>query len=296
MRLHGGVIVPLITPYQPDGAVDVTAFGEHIGFLLEYVIDGVFVMGTTGETPLLTQNERETLIHKTVQTVRGKVTVFSGVGAPSTQETIRWCQLTAEAGADINVVITPYFFKLSQPALLNHLTQVADASPLPVVIYHYPAVTGNTLDPETVARLARHENIVGLKDSSGDLKRFYLYLQATESKNFSRFQADDGLILPAMMIGGDGVVSGLANAFPELIVDLVAAIRNEDLRRARETQGLILTIQKIMLGSSPIAGIKACLELKGKNYARWLRAPLEPMPAESKHASEHLLREKGLLA
>lgn len=261
MRVQG-VVVPLVTPWRDQG-IDKGASKALVEFLTGAGVNGLFVSGTTGEGPLLSDDERKNLL-ATVRSVTGfETVVLFGVGAPSTAECLELCDLAADEGADCVVAMPPYFYGVTQEEIVVHLATIAQHSKVPVVLYDIPQRTGNRMSLDTVSRLMEYESIVCIKDSSADMAHFQRVL-ATVRPDVTVLMGDDALIFPAVAAGGHGAVSGLANVIPEGIVALYDASVKGDIQGARVLQQKVIEAQKaIMSEVSIIASLKAALCERG---------------------------------
>ncbi len=241
-RALRGITCPIVTPFD-DGAVDEPALES----LLEHVqtgADAVFPCGTTGEFASLAPDERRRVLEATVD--RADVSVVAGAGATSVEETVGSVADAAAAGADAAVIVPPYFHTANTPAGNRRFFEaVADRASLPLLLYNIPQCTGRRIDPETVAAVADHDRIVGLKDSSGDLE-YFLSVQRRTPEDFLCLQGYDALLVPALRMGADGGVNALSNALPECFAEAV--------ERAHDDRGVELQREAI----TPV--FEACTE------------------------------------
>ncbi|MFC6716521.1 dihydrodipicolinate synthase family protein [Natrialbaceae archaeon GCM10025810] len=225
-----GITCPIVTPFDPDSSanpnereIDEAAYGDLVDFLLEGGIDGLFPCGTTGEFASLAPEERIRLVELTVDRVeRGDrdVPVLAGAAATSVAEAVSYAEEAADAGADAAVVTPPYFHAANDPDGNRAFFEwVADRSPLPLLLYNIPVYTGRRIEPETLEAVAACENVIGLKDSSGDLEYFLSAMRRTPD-DFLMLQGYDALLVPALRMGADGGVNALSNAVPEAYGEL----------------------------------------------------------------------------
>jgi dihydrodipicolinate synthase/N-acetylneuraminate lyase len=289
-----GVICPMITSFDREGAVDVAAACHVADFLIAHGIHALFVAGTTGEGMLLSLEERELLFTRLVAHVAGRVPVLAHAGCPATADTVRLVRHAAAVGASAATLITPYFHALDEESIYAHFLTVAAAAPeLPLYLYTFPASARNDISPRVLGRLCRAApNIAGLKVSNPDLLRFQEYLEVTPP-SFGLLCGVDGLMLPALSLGARGQVSGNANAVPELFVNLYAAFLAGDLPAARAQQRLINRARTILADGLHPAYFKAVLNLRGVP-AGCVRPPMRELSAEELAKMEVSIRELGL--
>lgn len=290
-----GLIVPLITPYHPDGSINEAELNRLVNHLISTGIDAIMVAGTTGEGPLLSFNERQRLAEMAVKSAAGRVPVAVQVGTAATYESIALARHAVACGAGAVSIICPYFFGLPDQALIDHFCEVAGALPsdFPVYLYNIPQRSGNHISVAVSSTVAeRCPNVVGEKDSSGDLNLLALKCQVRDG-NFDVLIGNDALILPAMVSGAVGAVAGNANVFPELFVTLIRSFRQGDLLTARKVQSQIHTVTGTFKAN--IALFKALLQTQGFNPGG-VRLPLPQVsPALVDECLAHL-RQAGLLS
>jgi 4-hydroxy-tetrahydrodipicolinate synthase len=219
--MFSGSIVALITPFQNDGSIDRSSWLELLDWHRRSGTNGVVVGGTTGESVNLGSDEFEWLLSATVERLGGKLSVLAGTGSPSTAETIERTRLAGRLGADAALVVTPAYNRPTQRGLEAHYRAVADASSIPVVLYNVPARTACDLLPETVARLARHESIVAIKEAVGDAERVAALLDT----GLTVLSGDDPTCCARMLEGADGVISVAANVVPDRFARMCAGVR-----------------------------------------------------------------------
>lgn len=230
MQLEG-TIPPMVTPTEgDDGGVDVPTLESYTAFLVEGGVHGLFPCGSIGEFPSLTRDERRTVV-ETVVEAAGDVPVLAGCGATSVADVVTLTEDAASAGASAAVVVTPYYLGADQAGLRRFYGAVADRSPLPVVLYNIPQRTGLPLEVETAVALAAHENVVGIKDSSGGMAHCFRLIEETPD-DFAVVQGLSMLALPSLDSGAAGLISGAANVFPSALADLYEAHRAGERERA----------------------------------------------------------------
>lgn len=288
-----GVIVPLVTPFDAAGELDVATLRRLVGFVLDAGVHGLFPGGTTGEGPLLSVAERRQITETVIGETRGRVPVIVQVGSITTGETIAMAQHAAEAGADGVAVLTPYYYRVDDTAMLAYYAAVCGAIPeMPVYVYNIPGRTGNDLTPPLVAAIAAQSpNVVGIKESSGNLGAAIDILAQTP--RLQVIQGSDGLILPALAMGAQASVSGNANVFPELFVALWDAYWAGDLAAARAAQERINTVRRILKDGADLSLFKAVLARRGLPVGG-VRAPLRGAEPETIAAAIAALEAAGI--
>jgi 4-hydroxy-tetrahydrodipicolinate synthase len=273
-----GVIVPLLTPLRDDETIDVAAVARLVDHVIAGGVAGIFVLGSSGEAPALRPAERERMLSATVKAVAGRVPVLAGVIEPSTAQAVETARRYAELGADALVPTAPYYFIYSQPELSAHFRAVAAATAKPVVLYNIPVLVKQTISPELVGELSAVDNIVGLKDSDGQLDPFQRFLKL-RSKKFQVWQGAEPVAAISMARGSDGAVLGLANIAPRMIVSMYEAASGGELATAWELQDRLMQLFLIQRHKSFLAGLKGAASLLGLCGAR-ICLPFEPLTAE----------------
>ena len=286
-----GVIPPTITVFDEDEAVDYDRTAAHARYVVDGGAHGVFPLGTNGEFPLLSGEERDGVVEAVVNEI-DDVPVIAGVGAPSTHQTVRHAEHAESVGADGIVVVTPYYYPLDHDAALAHYRTVAESVDLPLYVYHIPSKTGNALSLDTLDALADIENLVGVKDSSKDVPWLAQAIDAHPDLTF--LAGSDSLLFPGLEIGCSGMVSAVANVFPELVVDLFEAYEEGEEERARELQSEVYEVRDAIKYGSYMAGVKSALPHVGFD-AGPLRSPLRLMDEEDEEAMVADLEELDLL-
>ena len=228
-----GSFVAIVTPFNDEGSLDDGKLKELIEFQIENGTHGIVPCGSTGESPTLTHDEHDRVVELTVETVDGRVQVIAGAGSNSTAEALRLTRHAKAVGADGALVITPYYNKPTQNGLYAHFMHITDRVDIPVVIYNVPGRTGTDLQTATLAKLATHQNIIGLKEATGQLSRASEAVNACNDE-FTVLSGDDINTLPIMAVGGRGVISVLANVAPREVADMCNAFKTGDLQTAQQ--------------------------------------------------------------
>ena len=290
-----GVFPPIPTPFDRDGSVSLSGLKQNIELLNRYDLSGYVVLGSNGEFVLLRQEEKL----KTIEAVReslppGKL-LIAGTGCEATRETIDLTRAAAEAGADAVLVINPHYYKnrLDDASLIQHYTAVADASPIPVIIYNMPGSTGLDLDAQTVVSLSRHGNIIGMKDSSGNLNKMSEILGKV-GPDFQMLAGSAGFFLPALSLGAAGCVAALANVAPATCIELYRAFQRGEVQRARDVQVRIVGLNNLVTREGGVPALKAALDMVGL-VGGMPRPPLLPISADMRKVLHSALSELGLL-
>ncbi|XP_074855454.1 4-hydroxy-2-oxoglutarate aldolase, mitochondrial isoform X2 [Carettochelys insculpta] len=273
-----GIFPPLTTPFTAQGAVDHGRLEENLHRYRAVPFRGFVVQGSTGECPYLTPQERLGVVSRTRQALPRDKLLLAGSGCEATQATIAMTVAMAEAGADAALVVTPCYYRgaMTSAALIHHYTQVADASPIPVVLYSVPANTGLELPLEAVLTLAQHPNIVGLKDSGGDITRLGLVVHRTRAEQFQVLVGSAGFLLAGYAIGACGGVCALANALGAPLCQLERLCQEGHWQEARDLQLRLLEPNTAVTRKFGIPALKQAMEWFGY-YGGPCRAPLHPL-------------------
>ena len=291
LGLHG-VVPPTVTAFHDDESLDAETTANHARFVVDRGVHGVFPLGTNGEFPLLTGGERQRVVEAVVDEVGGEVPVIAGIGGPSTRQTVAHAEHAEEVGADGLVVVTPYYYPLDDEAAVGHYERVAAAVDLPVYVYHIPSKTGNELSLSALDDLAAIDNLVGLKDSSKDVPWLGQAIDAHPEMTF--LAGSDSLLVPGLTLGCTGMVSAVANAFPELVTDLYATYDDGNEDHAHNLQSVVYDVRSALKRGPYMAGVKTALELRGFD-AGPLRSPLRVMADDQREALAADLEDIGLL-
>lgn len=288
-----GIIPPCITPMHPDESIDLSGLRRHIDWQLECGVDGIFVLGTTGEFYALDEAEKQAVIAETVAHVAGRTPVYAGTGAISTREAVRLTRLADREGANGVSVLTPFFLKPTQAELIAHFRAVADCSPLPLILYSNPGPTGVSIEPDTVARLAELPNIVGIKDSSGDLQNTIEIVKRVPT-SFGVLVGRDTLILAGLLFGASGAIPATCNLAPKLCVGIRRAFLAGDLAEARRLQDRLAPVRLALTLGTGNGAVKEGLALMGQGCGP-NRHPIGPLAADKREQLQRVLTEAGLL-
>ncbi|MHB1297468.1 MAG: 4-hydroxy-tetrahydrodipicolinate synthase [Gemmatimonadaceae bacterium] len=267
-----GAITAIITPFTTDGAVDEEALGNFVEWQIAEGIDGIVPIGSTGEAATLTLAERERVVRIAVERADGRVPVIAGAGSNDTAAAIEASRVLAKAGATHLLHVSPMYNKPPQRGIIAHFRAIADASPVPIVLYNVPGRTASNMLAETTLALAEHANIVAVKEASGNPAQIDQVIR-NRRNGFAVLSGDDGLALAVMAAGGEGVVSVVSNVVPKLCAELIATAAHGDLAKARALHHrLAPLVDAAFVESNPIP-VKAMLALMGK-VENVLRLPL----------------------
>ena len=289
-----GVITALVTPFDAQGKLNESSLERLVEFQIRAGVHGLSPCGTTGETALLTFEERQRIAEIVVRVAKGRIPVLVQTGAASTAATIALTRHAQTIGASAATVVTPWYFRYGDDALIQHYVRVAESAPdFPVYLYNIPQLTGNNLSPTVVHAIAdRCPNVVGLKDSSGILAQTIDSAGARGGK-FNVAIGSDGLLLSAAVVGIGAGISGNANAVPELFVEFYNAFWRGDLAAARAAQARIQHARRTLKDGNDLSLFKAVLTYRGIT-AGGVRAPLLNASKEMVDAAIQSLRDAGI--
>ena len=288
-----GSIPALITPMREDGSLDLAAWDRLLDFHLTEGSDAVVVGGTTGESPTVAADELATLIGRAKTRVAGRMPVIAGSGGNSTTRSVALSRAAVEAGADALLVVTPYYNRPTQEGLYRHFTAIADAAGAPVILYNVPSRTSCDLLPETVARLATHRRIIGIKEATGDVARGEAVRRLCP-EDFLLLSGDDPTAVALMRIGARGVISVTANVVPRAMHEVcTAALAGRFDQAAALDQHIVPLHQALFVEPNPIP-VKWAAERMGL-IAAGIRLPLTPLSEARRAAVEKAMREAGIV-
>jgi len=291
-RVFQGSMVAVVTPFK-DGRVDEAKVRELVEFHIKNGTDVLVPCGTTGESPTLSHDEHRRVIELAIQTANKRIPVVAGTGSNSTAEAIDLTRFAKNAGADGALVVLPYYNKPTQQGLIAHCRAIADAVELPLILYNIPGRTGINMLPETLAVLADHPNIVGMKEATGNLEQMTHDIVLCGAK-LSFLSGDDTLTLPLMAVGGKGVISVVANIVPRDVADLTRAFLSGDWKRARELHLKLFPLCQAMFCETNPIPVKTAMALMGMINGE-LRLPLYPMSEANLSKLKAALRAYGLI-
>jgi 4-hydroxy-tetrahydrodipicolinate synthase len=289
-----GAYTALVTPFK-NGKVDYSSLEALIEHHITNGIDGLVPCGTTGESPTLNDKEHDEVIAFTVKTVKKRVPVIAGTGSNSTAEAIERTRHAKASGADAALLVSPYYNKPNQRGLFAHFTAVADAVDIPQILYNIPGRSVININPETVAELSRHRNIVGIKEASGNLEQM-IKIKSLCRPDFDLISGDDTITLPVLSIGGVGVISVTSHILPRETSRVVHSYLEG---KTDESRDLFLKyaelVKLVMCIDVNPTGIKTALALRGQ-VAEEFRLPLVPLTSDAKETLRGQLEKYGLLS
>jgi 4-hydroxy-2-oxoglutarate aldolase len=293
--MFNGIFPPIPTPFDEGGQVDLGALCANIARWNETGLAGYVALGSNGEAPLLDDDESGAVVKTVREAMTPGMSLFVGAVRESTRQAIAACQTAANAGADAVLVITPWYYKraMTGDALKHHFKAVADASPVPVLLYNMPANSGVNVPISAVVELALHPNIVGIKDSAGDIGQLWGLIRSTPD-DFAVMVGNTGAFLPGMLLGATGGILALANVAPRETVALYHADRSGRLDEARALNNRLVPVGVAVTGTYGIPGLKAALGMLG--YAGGPpRSPLLPASEQAVADIRGILEEASLL-
>jgi 4-hydroxy-tetrahydrodipicolinate synthase len=292
MTVFEGVSTALVTPFR-NGEIDEHALRELVEFQIGAGIEGLVPCGSTGESATMSHAEHRRVVEGVVSAARGRVPVVAGAGSNNTREAVELTLHAKEAGADGALLISPYYNKPTQDGIVAHYAEIARETDFPLVVYNIPGRTASNMSPATLARLADIEQVVGVKEASGDLGQIS-EIVARCPENFSLLSGDDALTLPILAVGGVGVISTSANVAPAEMVEMVNAVRAGDLPRARAIHLRLLPLFSVLFCETNPIPVKAAVAEMGR-IGDEIRLPLTEITQPNRERLKVVLKEFGLL-
>jgi len=289
-----GSMVALVTPMDAQGGLDWDGLSKLVDFHLQEGTNAIVAVGTTGESATLEVPEHIEVIRRVVDQVNGRIPVIAGTGANSTREAVELTENARAAGADACLLVTPYYNKPTQEGMYLHFRHIAEAVAIPQILYNVPGRTACDMLPETVERLSKVSNIVGIKEATGDLKRGQEVLDRV-AKEFLVYSGDDATAVELMLMGGKGNISVTANVAPRAMSELCAAAIAGDAEKARAINALLMPLhQKLFLEANPIP-VKWALHEMGL-MPEGIRLPLTWLSQQYQEPLREAMRQSGVLA
>ena len=289
-----GSIVALVTPFHADGSVNFDKLRELVDWHIENKTDAILTLGTTAESSTMTHEEDDATLRCVIEAAAGRVPVIAGTGSNSTQTMLEKSLRAQELGADGLLLITPYYNKANQEGMYRHFAAVADAVTIPSILYNVPGRTGCAIAPETVERLARHPNICGIKEASGDMS-YAMKIAHCIGPDFALWSGNDDITIPLLSIGGSGVISVWANVMPREVHNMVM-----DYLEGRREQAVATAVKYLDVANglfmevNPIP-VKTALNMMGKEVGPF-RLPLYEMTQAHQAQLWQLLQQAGVIA
>ncbi|PYD64205.1 4-hydroxy-tetrahydrodipicolinate synthase [Gluconacetobacter entanii] len=288
-----GSITALITPMNQDGSLDLSSMGRFIDWQIQQGTSALVPVGTTGESPTLSHDEHAQVVEFTIKTANGRVPVLAGAGSNSTAEAIKMAQQAQSAGAAAVLVVTPYYNKPTQEGVYRHFMAVADAISIPVILYNIPGRSVIDISVETMARLAKHPNIIGVKDATANLLR-PLQTRQTVGKPFNQLSGEDGTAVAFLASGGDGCISVTSNVAPTQCAEIQAAWNDGRVMDAMERHDRLFPLHDALFCESnpvPVKFAASVLGLMGETC----RLPLAPLSDAYRTRVKDAMSAAGLL-
>ena len=285
-----GALTAMITPFK-NGKVDFKRLAANVEVQIAGGIDGLVPVGTTGESPTLSHEEHRKVIEQVVKAAKKRVKVVAGTGSNATSEALELTKHAKSVGADAALMVNPYYNKPTQEGLYRHFMTVADKVSIPICLYNIPGRTGITMTPATVARLAKHPNIVAIKEATGSLD---IASEIASLCDITIVSGDDSLTLPLMSVGGKGVISVLSNIVPARVKALTSAALAGDYTAARKAHAAIFPLCKVMFIETNPIPIKTAMALAGMDTGE-LRLPLCELEPGNAATLKKALTQHGIL-
>lgn len=291
--LFNGAGVAIVTPFNADGSVNFEALGNLIDFQIQNSTDAIIICGTTGEASTLTDDEQIETIKFTVEKVNKKVPVIAGAGSNDTRHGIELCKRCEQVGADGLLIVTPYYNKTTQKGLIKYYTNMAGATNLPVIMYSVAGRTGLNIAPKTVAELAKVDNIVAIKEASGNISQVAEIAHLTQGE-LDIYSGNDDMIVPLLSLGGKGVISVLSNVAPKFTHDMIQSYFDGDTKKATQMQiDCVPLVNALFSEVNPIP-VKTALNMMGFNVGGF-REPLVEMEEANRALLETELKKFNLI-
>lgn len=287
LRTFSGSLVALATPFGPDGQVDYKQLEALVKFQLEHHTDGIVALGTTAETPTLSQEEKDKIAQTVIGKVAGRIPVIVGAGSNDTLHAAALARRYEAMGADGLLVVTPYYNKANKSGMLAHFRTIADGVNIPILLYNVPSRTGCSIPLDVLEELSHHKNIVGIKEASGDIA----YVTAAArllNQDFCMLSGNDDEVLPLLALGGSGVISVLANIAPDQTHELVSSYQSGDIAHARDVQLKYLELIHALFAETSPAPLKEAMNLLGMKVGS-CRLPLGPVSESTRQRLEKAL-------
>lgn len=294
MAIFKGAGVALVTPMKEDMSVDFEKLQELVEFHVKNGTDSIIVCGTTGEAATQSHEEHLATVKACVEYAKGRIPVIAGTGSNCTETAIYLSQKAEEYGVDGLLVVSPYYNKATQKGLVAHFTAIANSVKLPIILYNVPSRTGCNIQPQIVAELVKNvENIVGIKEASGDISQVAKLMQLTDGK-IDLYSGNDDQIVPVLSLGGVGVISVLSNIAPKETHDIVAKYLDGDVKGSLELQLKYLPVIEALFSEVNPIPVKKALNLMGMQVGT-LRMPLTEMSEDKAAALEAEMKKVGIL-
>lgn len=285
----GNILTAMVTPFDHKGNIDFPKTTKLIEYLIKNGSDGLVIAGTTGESPTLTKEEKIALFKHVVKVVQKRVPVIAGTGSNNTHSSIELTKQAEEAGVDAVMLVAPYYNKPNQQGLYLHFKTIAESTKLPIMLYNVPGRSIVNMSVETIVRLSEIENIVCVKEASGDLDQITEIITKTDD-DFKLYSGDDSLTLPTLSIGGDGIVSVASHVIGNEMQSMIAAYRQGDVKTAAEMHSKLLPVMNEMFSAPSPTPVKTALQILGVDVGG-VRLPLVPLSEQERVGLTSLLND-----
>ena len=291
--MFNGSATALVTPFTDDDHIDFQRYGQLIDWQIENGTSALIVLGTTGETPTITEDEQREIMAFAIAHVNGRVPVAIGTGSNATAKAIKNTQLAESLGADAALIVNPYYNKSSQIGIVKHYEAILAATNIPIILYNVPSRTGSNLTPSTVSILKQHPRVVGIKQATNDLSELVEMAMLCD-ENFKLYCGNDDMISAYLSLGASGVISVASNVVPETVSRLCSQFQSGQLAQARQTQFELKPLcDALFMVTNPIP-VKAALSLMGRIKGH-LRPPLYPLDAQQESKLRQIMTQSGVL-
>jgi 4-hydroxy-2-oxoglutarate aldolase len=291
-----GVFPPVTTPFDDNGCIVYDQLAENIKRWNETDISGYLILGSNSESVFLNEEEKLEIVKTARESIPSSKKMLVGTGLESTKSTIEFTRRAADCGADVAVVITPHFFRsnMSHEAFLKHYLMSADSSPIPVLLYNVPSFTGLNLEAGTASALSSHENIIGIKDSSGNIEQLSEIISLTGEKEFSVLTGSSIVLYPSMCVGASGGIMAIACALPEKCSDIIKLYKDGSHAEAKELQMRLIEPTIAVTSRYGVPGLKAAMDLTGY-YGGRSRLPLLPVTSVEIEEIKNIFTAAGFI-
>lgn len=287
MAHFGRVSTAMVTPFDNKGNIDFQKTSQLIEYLIDNGSDSLVVAGTTGESPTLSTEEKVALFRHVVKTVNGRIPVIAGTGSNNTYASIELTKKAEASGVDAIMIVAPYYNKPNQEGIFQHFKAIAESTTLPVMVYNIPGRSVISIHPETIIRLADISNIVAVKEASGDLDAM-THIIANTPDDFELYSGDDGITIPVLSIGGQGIISVASHIIGNEMQEMIQAFLNGSNKEAAKLHQQLLPIMKGLFTAPSPVPVKTALQLKGLDVGS-VRLPLVPLSESERMSLTELL-------
>ncbi len=284
----GKVSTAMVTPFDKKGNIDFNKTTQLVNHLIQNGTDSLVVAGTTGESPTLSSEEKVALFKHVVKVVDGRIPVVAGTGSNNTYASVELTKKAQEAGVDAIMIVAPYYNKPNQEGLYQHFKVIAESTTLPVMLYNIPGRSVVNISVDTIVKLSKLPNVVAVKEASGNLDAMTEIIANTD-KDFKLYSGDDGLTLPVLSVGGNGVVSVASHIVGQEMQEMIAAFETGDVSKAAKIHQALLPLVKGLFSAPSPSPVKTALQLKGLDVGS-VRLPMVPLTEQERTQLQSLLK------